>query len=370
MKYRGLPLILVCGAWGVFWGAWSALLPALKDQLGASTADLGAVLAAVPVGAIPAMAATGRLARGRERDALFLACAAFGLSVAAVGWTSSLVALGAALLVLGAASGALDVALNLATGRAERETGRRLFQPVHAAFPLGVILAAPATGLARQLGLGTTAVLAALGALVLAASASLLLLPLGRGAVGAGTAGGRRRWRAAALLGGLTACALVIENAVEQWSVLLLEDHRAASALAASAAPAVYMGAQTVGRLAAQALPRLPQRALHLVAGLGGGAGIALAGWGGPSGSVPVSLAGFALTGLALGPLVPAVLSRAAADDPSGALVSSVSVVSYTAFVVSPPLVAGLAAWLGLPAALSALALLALPLLARAAVAR
>ncbi|MDR8411522.1 hypothetical protein MTP10_22640 [Nonomuraea sp. 3-1Str] len=370
MKYRGLPLILVCAAWGMFWGAWSALLPALKDQLGASAVDLGLALTAVPVGAIPAMAMTGRLARGRERDALLLACAAFGLSAAAIGWTSSPVAFGAALLVLGAASGALDVALNLTTGRVERESGRRLFQAVHAAFPVAVIVAAPATGLARQLGLGTTAVLAVLGALVLAASAALLRLPLGRGAVPGEGPGGRRHWGAAALLGGLAACALIIENAVEQWSVLLLEEHRAASALVASAAPAVYMGALTAGRLVAQALPGLRLRPLYLVAGLGGGGGIALAGWGGGAGAdawaVPISLAGFALAGLALGPLVPAVLSRAAARDPSGALVSGVSVVSYTAFVISPPLVAALAAGLGLPAALSALGLLALPLLARA----
>ncbi|MET7466930.1 hypothetical protein ABZS51_41795, partial [Nonomuraea sp. NPDC005501] len=175
---------------------------------------------------------------------------------------------------------------------------------------------------------------------------------------------------AAALLGGLAACALIMENAVEQWSVLLLEEHRAASALVAGAAPAVYMGALTAGRLVAQALPGLRPRPLYLVAGLGGGAGIALAGWGGGAGAdawaVPISLAGFALAGLALGPLVPAVLSRAAARDPSGALVSGVSVVSYTAFLISPPLVAALAAGLGLPAALSALGLLALPLLARA----
>jgi hypothetical protein len=84
----------------------------------------------------------------------------------------------------------------------------------------------------------------------------------------------------------------------------------------------------------------------------------------GLGGSVPISMAGFAVTGLALGPLVPALLSRAAADDASGTLVWGVSTISYTGFVVSPLLVAGLSRWLGLPAALAALGLLGVPLLA------
>ncbi|PZG03268.1 hypothetical protein C1J01_46220 [Nonomuraea aridisoli] len=90
--------------------------------------------------------------------------------------------------------------------------------------------------------------------------------------------------------------------------------------------------------------------------------GIALAGIGG---GVPVSIAGFAVTGLALGPLVPALLSHAAAGDSSGTLVWGVSTISYTGFVVSPLLVAGLSGWLGLPAALAVLGLLGLPLVAR-----
>jgi hypothetical protein len=127
------------------------------------------------------------------------------------------------------------------------------------------------------------------------------------------------------------------------------------------------MTALTVGRLIAQALPRLTPRTLYLVAGAGGCGGIVLAGL---AGSPVPSLAGFALTGLTLGPLVPALLSRAAAGDHSGALVSGVSAISYTGFVASPLLVAALAAWLGLPGALACLGLFALPLLAMAALAR
>ncbi|MFI6539268.1 MFS transporter [Nonomuraea sp. NPDC050547] len=359
-----MPLILVCAVWGVFWGSWAALLPAIKEQLAISTADLGLALSGVPVGAIPAMALAGRLARGRERAGLTTATALFGLSILVVAWAAggSPYLLAGALLLLGAASGALDVTLNLATGRAERQSGRRLFQPVYAAFPLAVIVAAPATGLARELGAGPGPALVAVAVVVLGAAFAPLSLPPGPPA---GTASRTTTpWRRAALLGALAACVLIIENAVEQWSALLLEDHLGATALLSGSAPAVYMAALTVGRLLAQAWPRLGTRALLAVAGLGGGAGIVLAAL---ATSPAWALAGFALTGLALGPPVPALLSRAAADDPGGSLVAAISTISYAGFVASPLLVGALSAAAGLPVALASLALLAVPLLVAAA---
>ncbi|MBB5084481.1 MFS transporter [Nonomuraea endophytica] len=361
-----MPLILVCAVWGVFWGSWAALLPAVKEHLAISTADLGLALSGVPVGAIPAMALAGRLARGRERAGLTIATALFGLSILAVAGAvgGGPYLLAGALLLLGAASGALDVTLNLATGRAERQSGRRLFQPVYAAFPLAVIAAAPATGLARQLGVGPGPALVAVAVLVLVLGAALAPLSLPQGPPSGTASRTPTPWRQAALLGALAACVLIIENAVEQWSALLLEDHLGATALLSGSAPAVYMAALTVGRLLAQVWPRLGTRTLLAVAGLGGGAGIVLAGL---APSPAWALAGFALTGLALGPPVPALLSRAAADDPGGSLVAAISTISYAGFVASPLLVGALSAAFGLAAALASLALLAVPLLVAAA---
>jgi len=214
-----MPLIAVCAAWGFFWGSWSALLPAVKLELGISAGDLGVALSAVPVGALPAMALTGRLVRGRERPALMVTTVAFATSVACVGLAGSPWQLAAALLLVGATSGALDIALNVTTGRAERETGRRLFQPVHAAFPVAVIAAAPATGLARSAGFGVGTVLVTVAFIVAATSMSLLALRMGQAAAESAPRTDRRGlWGLAAVLGALAACALIIENAVEQWS--------------------------------------------------------------------------------------------------------------------------------------------------------
>ena len=47
-------------AFGIFWGAWGAALPALRTQAGVSEGQLGTALLFVGLGALPAMAFTGR----------------------------------------------------------------------------------------------------------------------------------------------------------------------------------------------------------------------------------------------------------------------------------------------------------------------
>ncbi|MFD8385976.1 hypothetical protein ACFV2X_46990, partial [Streptomyces sp. NPDC059679] len=63
-------LVVVSGAWGAFWGTWSALLPAVLERADATPGELGLVLTAVPVGAMPAMGLVGRVAVGREHRML------------------------------------------------------------------------------------------------------------------------------------------------------------------------------------------------------------------------------------------------------------------------------------------------------------
>ncbi|SED21605.1 Major Facilitator Superfamily protein [Amycolatopsis tolypomycina] len=361
----GRRLVVVSGAWGAFWGTWSALLPAVAETDSATPAMLGVVLTAVPLGAIPAMALIGRLAVGREYRALFCSVAAMAVAVLALGSVTGLTALAGTLFAVGATSGAVDVCLNAATARHERETSAPHFQIVHAAFPVAVIAAAPITGLARQLGAGTHVVLVVCAVLLFLVG--LPLLRTGRRPVTAGdgrpAAGGARRrtlWLLGAGLGALGGCVLVVENAVEQWSVLVLEDLRGAAPALASTAPAVYMAAMTASRVAVRKMPGLRLRRLIVIAAIGGAAGIVA---GSLSPSVPVSLAGFAIAGLAFGPVVPVLLSHAGTRDSTGYLVSIASAVSYTAFLVSPVFVGTLTRWVSLPVAMASLAVMAVPLL-------
>ena len=159
---------------GAFWGAWSALLPTVTQTYAASPAVLGFVLTAVPIGAIPAMALVGRAAVGREYLALFGSAFAMAVAVVALGSVAGLTALAIALFAVGATSGSVDVCLNAATARHERESGTPHFQTVHAAFPVAVIAAAPVTGLVRQEGSGVRVVLIVSAVLLLGAGLPLL----------------------------------------------------------------------------------------------------------------------------------------------------------------------------------------------------
>ena len=364
-------LVVASGAWGAFWGAWSALVPTVVAANHLAPAALGSVLTAVPVGAIPAMVLVGRIAVGREYRTLCCAIVAMSAAVLLLALATGLAALAAALFAVGATSGAVDVCLNAATARHERETTAAHFQTVHAAFPIGVIAAAPITGFAVQQGTGARVVLIACAVLLTVTGLPLLRSMSGRRVTDAGPPPGgsgsrgrvRSRWLLGVALGVLGGCVLVVENAVEQWSVLLLEGTRGAAPAPASAAPAVYMAAATGARLVVRWVPRLGVRRLTVLAALGGGAGITVAAL---ASSVPVSLLGFGLAGLAYGPLMPALLSYAGARDDTGYLVSVASAVSYGAFLISPVYVGTLTRWASLPVALASLAVMAVPLLASA----
>ena len=151
---------------------------------------------------------------------------------------------------------------------------------------------------------------------------------------------------------------LIVENAVEQWSAVLLENYRHAPPVVASSGPAVYYLALALGRLTAHKL-RLGTRGI-LGFGAIGGVGIVHAAL--APDAVP-GLVAFALTGFAFGPVVPALLSHAAAQDNDGAAVATATTTSYAGFVGSPLLVAGLSASASLPTAVACLGLLVLPLL-------
>ncbi|MGZ6825482.1 MAG: MFS transporter, partial [Mycobacteriales bacterium] len=54
-------LLVAFGVFGAFWGSWSASLPALRHQVGATDGRLGLALAALALSAVPVMPVAGRL---------------------------------------------------------------------------------------------------------------------------------------------------------------------------------------------------------------------------------------------------------------------------------------------------------------------
>ncbi|GAB2914063.1 MFS transporter [Streptomyces mayteni] len=357
-------LLAVAGSWGLFWGGWAPLIPQIKNDLGLSDQELGLALFAVPVGAVPAMLLTGRLARRFGHRVLPVVTAIFAGSVFVVGLAPDRVTFTAALLLVGGASGAIEVALNATTAAHEARDGARLFNKVHAVTPLVMVLAAPSVGLARELGASKLAVLTVI-ALLVAASAALAVDPEGwREPEPTGADRRRQPTRGPRLItgpllviGAIGAVVLFMENAVEQWGAIHLEDQLDTGPLLASFGPAAYMAGLSGGRMLAQWRgARLGERTLVTLGGALGGLGIAGAAM---AGTPAVALVGFAIAGIGLAPVLPTLLAaagRAAGQGQRATIISAVTTASYAGFLSSPPLVGSLAGWLSLPTALGLVA--------------
>jgi MFS family permease len=98
-------------AFGLFWGAWGAALPAVQVSSGSTDGELGMALLMIGFGALLSMRLAGGLVDRFGARVLPMVMAVFAAVGVLPAFAGSPVSLGVALFVLGAASGATDVAL-------------------------------------------------------------------------------------------------------------------------------------------------------------------------------------------------------------------------------------------------------------------
>ena len=356
---------LVCfAALGNFWGAFAALVPAIKAQVGATDGEFGIALLFAGVGAIPMMLLTGRIWRRAGWWLLPAAGLLFALTILAPIFASTPLLLAVALLLAGAGSGALDVSMNAAISDVEADRGQRLMFGAHALFSLGVLVSAVATGFARELGaqpahvLGSVSLVTALVALgTVQSSRNAARVP----AAVAVASGSHRAVSSVALLAALCATAFLVEDAVQNWSALHIERGLGASPALGGAAPGIFAAAMFVGRSLGQRLgARFSERALLSGGALGAAIGAGVLAF---APSVGVALAALALAGAGISMVAPALFARAGRlTDPAGrgAAIARVTALGYSGFIVGPGLVGVLAQLTDLRTAIASLSLLAL----------
>jgi MFS family permease len=346
-------------AFGVFWGAWAAVLPAIKAGAGATDAQLGVALLCVAAGALTAMLVTGALADRFGPRATAGAFAGFAAAVCVPAFTRSVVALALSLLLLGALSGAVDVTINGAVASLERERGRSLMNQAHALFPLGSLAGAGAAAIARGAGVSAEAILVTVALLLLGVGLANLLGDHPRVVAGATARFRLVRARALVVLGAVCALGFMIENGLESWSAVQLTDTLGAGPGVAGLGPAAFAAAMVVGRLLMHRLdnPRLLSGAALLCA-----AGLALFA---AADSVALALTGVVIAGLGVSGVAPTILGmggRVAAEGEQSASIATVTTVSYLGFLIGPVLVGGIAGATSLRVGLAALAVIGLML--------
>ncbi len=336
----------------VFYAGLVPRLPEVKAQLGLSSTALGTALAAVPLGALLAGLSSAALIRrfGSGRVASY-GLVLLGVVVWTVSAAPNWLGLAAALLVLGALDAVVDVAQNAHGLRVQRLYGRSIINAFHGVWSIGAVvgglLGSAAAGLRVPLGSHLAASAVVFGAVALVASRAVLPGRDEPEAVATDIPRERPRRRVAvpalAVLGVLAACGAFVEDAGASWSALYLRTELAAGAATAGLGFVALSVAMTVGRLTGdRVVDRFGRRRVARAGGAlaAAGMGLALA-----LPSVPATLAGFALAGLGVATLIPAVYQ--AADElpglPHGVGLAVINWLLRIGFLVSPPLIGALA---------------------------
>ncbi len=349
--YRRQIIALTIGyaIWGIFWGAWGALLPAVQLASHASDAQLGSVLLFVAVGALPAMTLVGPLVDRFGSKTLVVSIALFAISIMMLSRVHSLLSLALVLLFVGATSGAVDVSLNSGVALLEAISGKKLFNKLTAAFPLAVVFASPLAGIGRELHVSLQFMFLTIATMVLFGA----LLNIGAH---------KKTWKneisnfkfsfipkisitkILIVLGLVAAGIHVVEVAVEQWSTIYIENSLYGTPAIAALGPAVYMGMLFVGRMVAHIFSnKLSDRKILVLTGLSATIGMALAAI---STSSLGALTGFALAGFGMASGIPTIFSltgRSVSSEKRGRAISSVTTIGYLGYLISPPLIGVLA---------------------------
>jgi cyanate permease len=359
---------------GFTFASWIARVPAARDQLGLSAAQLGLLLLCMSVGSVLALPASGpvvhRFAPGRSALAAG-ALAVTGLMVLAGGLALASAPLaGLGLFLGGSGIGIWDVSMNVEGADVEQRLGRAIMPRFHAGFSLGTVAGALVGALAAAAGVSLAAQLIVTGVVVLAALAvatrSFLPVVEPEHGEGKGRSGVARAWRErrTLLIGLLVLAFAFAEGSANDWAALALVDGYGVSDSVAAVGFGVFVASMTVARVVGTVLlDRYGRVAVLRATAVSAVLGVLLFVF---APSVPFALVGAVLWGMGAALGFPVGMS-AAADEPdrAAARVSVVSSIGYTAFLAGPPLIGFLAEATGiLHALLVVIAMMAVSMLA------
>jgi fucose permease len=346
-------------------------LPAIKDGLDLTNGELGAALAAMPVGGLIAGGLVGVLiARFGSGRVAVTAGVLAASSLAVVGIAGSWAALALALLVLGMFDATMDAAMNTHGIGLQRVYGRSILQGFHGLWSVGSVVAGAvgavlaAAGVPVAVHLATAAVL--IVALVLVAARWLLPAAV---ADAPHDAAGEQPVRLSSiprLLRVLVPIALLgilcvtVQGSAATWSAVYLTEVLGQPEGLAATAFVVYMAAMVLGRITNDRwVDRWGATAVVRVGALLCVAALVAVMAAAPLALVPLAFAGFALVGLGSSPMFPVMVGAAGTRRgiPSGHGVAIVAWLVRVGLILAPALVGaaadewGLAAAFGLPLA-------------------
>lgn len=347
---------------GLYWGAFAALVPDLKPQVGLSDGGFGLAMLVSTIGAVIAMWLAPVVQRWLGARDLALLGGAMAAAFLLPGLTSTGAAFAFAMMAGAMTSGTLDVAMNARLSMLEEQSRRSLMNLNHGFYSISYAVSALATGFAREAGWSPFMVFAALSVPTL-----LLCVQMARAPVGdtpqQADAGppAPLSWALLAPLGLIVLVAFMAEQGTEGWSALHLERGLGAGAAQGALGPAILGITMAVGRLSGQAVAqRVSEAAVIRLAAMLTCVGAVTAAW---AQGLAMAYLGFGLLGLGVSVVAPMAFAwtgRLVSSRYKALAISRVAVMGYAGFFVGPPLMGGLSEGFGLAASFTAIGLLML----------
>ena len=340
-RRRQLAVASLFAALGFSYGTWTSRMPAIKANLGLTTAQVSTVLLFAAIGSIFSFPVTAAaLHKLGSRGASLLSGGLLAIGLVCFGLAPGWIAACVVMCLYGVLASTMDVAMNAQGVEVERATGEPVMSRLHAAFSLGTMagafFASCIVGITASVPLHFT-----VAALVVLAG---VMLP--RGALIADAKpidGGTRSFSlprgAALLIGAMAFLGMIAEGSMVDWSALYLKERAGASQQMAPWGIVSLQGAMLVTRwFGDRARTRWRARKLLFGGSLLAGASLAAALL---VGGVVPALVAFALFGIGVATVSPCVYAAGAREG--GVALAAVMTLGSLGFLVGPLVIGAVA---------------------------
>ncbi len=250
----------------------------------------------------------------------------------------------AGLGLLGFGLGSVDATMNMQGIGVQALLRRSVMASFHAWWSLATILGAVAASIAAATSLSLLGFFGAIAAVLipvgLIASTRFVRSDVAdEAAPDPLAASAAVPWRPLLIFGFAVVCAFIIDSSVSNWSALDLTDILGATESVAALAYAAYALFMLIGRMFADRIVgRRGSQWLITAGGLTAAVGLLVVAL---APTAIVAIAGFAVVGLGISPVLPLAFVAASHHDPgnTGIAVARVNVGNYIGFVIGAPLV-------------------------------
>lgn len=330
------------GIVGLYWGAFSAMVPELKAQVGASDAQFGWALMGAAVGGVASMFVAPKVSKALGKFLVPAFSLLMALLVQLPIFADSISFMFVMMIALGAGVSSLDINVNMRLSELEERHGLHLMNVNHAMFSLCFGLSALVVGWMRQSGFGMGEVFPIIGILLLLAAVLTWEKDWEPVHVHMDTspAPASLPWFFILMVAVMLFVSFLGENATESWSALFIERELGGAVGHGSFGPTTLGFVMCAVRLLGQVFTeRLGEERIVIWSGVFGVIGsVVMAG--APSQSV--ALVGIGISAIGMAVIVPtanSLLGKLVHREQRAIAISRAWMIGFSGFFVGPALI-------------------------------